>query len=67
MWELITNLEERSKWDKERWVESRILGEEDGGTVMHIVLPKPPVPLVYARDLCLVLWRDEAFGEGQRA
>ena len=34
---------------------------------MYIQLPKPPVPLVSAREIVVTLWKEEAYGEGKRA
>ena len=34
---------------------------------MYMCLPKPPVPLVAAREAIVTMWKDESFGEGQRA
>ena len=34
---------------------------------MYIQLPKPPVPLVSAREIVATFWKDEAYGEGKRA
>ena len=66
-WGLLTDLDKRMEWDKDRWVQSKRLGEEAGGNVLHVVGPKPPVPMVSARDFCMIIWKDETFGEGKRA
>ena len=34
---------------------------------MFIQMPKPPVPMVAARESTITQWRVEDFGEGQRA
>ena len=65
MWELISNIDERLKWDTARWIPpSANLGEHDGGLCMYMCLPKPPVPLVAAREGVVAMWKDESFGEG---
>ena len=67
MWEKMTNLEERLKWD-DRWANgSLILGDHEGGTAMFMQMPKPPVPMVAARESTVTQWKIEDFGEGQRA
>lgn len=31
LWDLFTNLEERAKWDKDRWVICKLLGDHEDG------------------------------------
>ena len=33
---------------------------------MYLQFPKPPIPLVSARECVVTFWNDESFGEGQR-
>ena len=66
-WEKVSNMEERVKWDTERWVVAQDLGEHEGGNAFYIQMPKPPVPLVAAREIVVTFWNDESYGEGKRA
>lgn len=66
LWNKVSNLQERSKWD-ERWTKSEFLGDHNGGEAIYIQMPKPPVPLVSAREMVLTFWKVEDYGEGKRA
>lgn len=66
MWEKVSNLEERTKWD-DRWAKSEMLGDHEGGQALYVQMPKPPVPFVSAREIVMAMWKLEDYAEGKRA
>ena len=67
MFELASNVENRSKWD-ERWVKCEKLddAEAQGGAAHHIEMKKPPIPFVSARDIVATFWKDDSAFEGKK-
>ena len=64
MVDLISNLENRIKWD-DRWVGGSILERTDDSAVMYAKTPKPPIPLVSERELLLKFFKVKDWQEGK--
>ena len=49
LFDLISNVKNRMKWD-ERWIDGSIVEEKpDGSLVIYYLTPKPPVPLMSSK------------------
>ena len=64
LFELISNIEKRVKWD-ERWVEGKVIQKDDNSTILHTKTPKPPIPLISQRELVLQFWNIKNWQAGR--
>jgi hypothetical protein len=63
LFEILSNIEIRLKWD-ERWEKGEILEQDGDVTVFWGQSPKPPIPMVSAREMVTKGQRFENWKEG---
>ena len=65
LWKMVGDVENRLRWD-DKWVDGRILEEREDSTVVYFKTPKPPIPMISAREMVIKFFNiQDGAGEGR--
>uniref|UniRef100_A0A7S3FXL6 START domain-containing protein n=1 Tax=Strombidium rassoulzadegani TaxID=1082188 RepID=A0A7S3FXL6_9SPIT len=65
VYDLISNLPERLKWDK-RWLEGKVVEDKPESSILYWKTPKPPIPLVSSREMLVEIFNlKNGLGDGK--